>query len=234
MKKGKLAVGFIIVLLIGAGLAFRRQGLFSTDALMSLLSAYPVAAPLIFMLIYTIAPAVLLPGIPLSLAAGFLWGPVWGVVFAITGATAGASLSFFLARYLLGDMVRRRVAASRWRWLEENVAKHGWRAVALVRLIPVFPFNVVNYLFGLTPIPFGHYLWSTFVFMLPACIAFVAFGSSLSALVLEGNIRGLLLGIVVAVLALLLVMVLKRRFRTIDAGAQDEHTARDREKVSGK
>ncbi len=179
MKKGKFAVGFIVLILIGAGLALRQQGLFTTDALLTLLKAYPVAAPLIFMLIYTLAPAVLLPGIPLSLAAGFLWGPVWGVVFAITGATAGASLSFFLARYLLGDMVRKRVAASRWRWLEENVAKHGWRAVAFVRLIPVFPFNVVNYLFGLTPIPFGHYLWSTFVFMLPACIAFVAFGSSL-------------------------------------------------------
>ncbi len=232
MKKGKFAVGFLVLLLIGVGLALQQRGLFSTDALVNLLKTYPVAAPLIFMLIYAIAPAVLLPGTPLSLAAGFLWGPVWGVVFAIIGATAGASLSFFLARYLLGDMIRKRVAVSRWQWLEENVVKHGWRAVAFVRLIPVFPFNVVNYLFGLTPISFWQYLWSTFVFMLPACIAFVAFGSSLSALVLQGNIRGLLVGIVVAVLALLLVMVLKPRFRKIGAGPKDEHIARDREKVS--
>jgi len=234
MKKGKFAIGFSVLLLIGAGVVLRQQGLFSTDALLNLLKAYPVAAPLIFVLIYTIGPAVFLPGLPLSLAAGFLWGPLWGVVFAITGATAGASLSFFLSRYLLSDWVRKRVAESRWKWLEENVAKHGWRAVAFVRLIPVFPFNVVNYLFGLTPIPFGQYLWSTFVFMLPACIAFVAFGSSLSALVLGGDARGLIVGIAVAVVALLLVMALKPRFRNIGAGAQDEHTTRDREKVSEK
>jgi uncharacterized membrane protein YdjX (TVP38/TMEM64 family) len=234
MNKGKLAVGFMALLLVGAGIALRQQGFFTADALLSLLKAYPVAAPLIFITIYTIVPAVFLPAIPLSLAAGFLWGPVWGVVFAIIGATAGASLSFFLARYLIGDMVRRWVAASRWQWLEESVARHGWRAVAFVRLIPVFPFNIVNYLFGLTPIPFGQYLWSTFVFMLPACIAFVAFGSSLGSLVVEGNIRGLLVGIAVAVLALLLVMVLKPRFRKIGADAQDKRNAEDQKKVSVK
>lgn len=234
MKKGRIAVGFLVLLLIGVGFALRQQGLFSTDALVGLLRTYPVAAPLIFMLVYAVAPAVLLPGTPLTLAAGFLWGPLWGVVFAIVGATAGASLSFILARYLLGDMVRKRVAASRWQWLDQSVARHGWRAVAFVRLIPVFPFNVVNYLFGLTAISFWHYLWSTFVFMLPACIAFVAFGSSLSALVLDGNIRGLLAGIAIAAVALLLVIVLKPRFRKIGAGAQGKQTAEDRKKVSGK
>ena len=234
MNKGKFAVGFVVLILIAGALALRQQGFFTVEALLNLLRGYPVAAPLIFMLVYTIAPAVLLPGLPLSLAAGFLWGPVWGVVFAITGATAGASLSFLLARYLLGDIVRKRVAASRWQWLEESVARHGWRAVAFVRLVPVFPFNVVNYLFGLTPIAFGQYLWSTFVFMLPACIAFVAFGSSLSALVLDGNIRGLLAGIAIAAAALVLVMVLKPRFRKVGAGAQDKQTAEDRKKVSGK
>lgn len=234
MNKGRLAAGFVVLILIAGALALRQQGFFTVEALLDLLRGYPVAAPLLFMLIYAIAPALLLPGLPLSLAAGFFWGPVWGVVFAITGATAGASLSFLLARYLLGDIVRRRVAASRWQWLEESVARHGWRAVAFVRLIPVFPFNVVNFLFGLTPIPFGQYLWSTFVFMLPACIAFVAFGSSLGALVLQGNIGGLLVGIAVALLALLLVMVLKPHFRRIGADAQDEHAAGGRKKVSGK
>jgi uncharacterized membrane protein YdjX (TVP38/TMEM64 family) len=234
MNKGRLAVGFVVLILIAGALALRQQGFFTVEALLDLLEGYPVAAPLLFMLIYAIAPALLLPGLPLSLAAGFFWGPIWGVVFAITGATAGASLSFLLSRYLLGDIVRRRVAASRWQWLEESVARHGWRAVAFVRLIPVFPFNVVNYLFGLTPIPFGQYLWSTFVFMLPACIAFVASGSSLGALILQGNIGGLLVGIAVALLALLLVMILKPHFRGIGAGARDEHAVEDRKKVSGK
>jgi uncharacterized membrane protein YdjX (TVP38/TMEM64 family) len=232
MKKGKLAIGFIVSLLIGAGLLLGQKGLFSTEALLSLLRTYPVAAPLIFMLIYAIAPALFLPSIPLSFAAGFLWWSIWGVVFAMAGATAGASVSFFLARYLLSDVVRKRFAAAQWHWLEGKVAKHGWKAVAFVRLIPVFPFNVLNYLLGLTPIPFVQYLWSSLVFMLPACIAFVAFGSSLNELILKGNIRGLLLGIAVAVLALLLVMILKARFRKIGPMPQDSSPAAVRERGS--
>jgi uncharacterized membrane protein YdjX (TVP38/TMEM64 family) len=234
MNKGKLAVGFIVLLLIGAGLFLGQRGFFSTEALLSLLRAYPVAAPLIFMLIYAVAPALFLPSIPLSLAAGFLWGPLWGVVFAMIGATAGASVSFFLARYLLSDAVRKRFAAAQWQWLEEKVEKHGWKAVAFVRLIPVFPFNVLNYLLGLTPIPFGRYLWSSFVFMLPACVAFVAFGSSLSELILRGNIRGLLLGIAVAVIALILVMILKPRFRKIGPLPHNSSSSAVREKGAEK
>lgn len=233
MKNGKFAIGFFVLLLIGLGLVMRQQGLFSTEALLSLLKANPVAAPLIFMSIYAVAPAFFLPSIPLSLAAGFLWGAVWGVVFTTIGATAGACVSFFLARYLLREAIRKRFAATQWGWLEEKVVKHGWRAVAFTRLIPVFPFNVLNYLFGLTPIPFGQYLWSSFVFMLPGCIAFVAFGSSLSSLILHGNIRGLLVGIAVAVLALLLVMFLKPLFRRIaGSGPRDNKPAQGGEKVS--
>ena len=232
--KGKLAIGFIVLLLIGAGLLLGQQGLFSTEALLSLLRAYPVAAPLMFMLIYAVAPALFLPSIPLTLAAGFFWGPLLGVVFAIVGATAGACVSFFLARYLLSGAVRKRFAVAQWKWLEEKVAKHGWKAVAFVRLIPVFPFNVLNYLLGLTPIPFGQYLWSSFVFMLPACIAFVAFGSSLSELILKGNIRGLLLGVAVGVVALILVMILKPRFRKLGPLPQSNRPAELREKGSGK
>jgi len=80
---------------------------------------------------------------------------------------------------------------------------------------------LLNYLFGLTPIPFRHYLWSTFVFMLPACIAFVAFGSSLGELILRGNIRGLIIGIVVAVCSFLIPVALRPFFRKIGDGQTD-------------
>ncbi|MHB8769521.1 MAG: VTT domain-containing protein [Syntrophales bacterium] len=230
MQKSKIVIALIVALLAGGGIFLGQRGGFSTEALLSLLGAYPLAAPLIFMLIYAVAPALFLPSIPLSLAAGFFWGPVWGVLFAITGATAGACVSFFLARYLLRDAVRTRFAAGQWHWLEENVVKHGWKAVAFVRLIPVFPFNVLNYLLGLTPLSFGQYLWSSVVFMLPGCIAFVAFGSSLGELILQGSIRGLLVGGAVAALALILVAILKPRFRKIAPLPQDGNPAGGREK----
>jgi len=217
----KFWLGILLLVLIAAGIGMTRQHGFSAEGLTDLFSRYPVAAPLIFLCIYSVAPSLFLPSIPLTLAAGFFWGPVWGVIFSITGATLGACLPFFLSRYLFQNAVKAKIPEDRWNWLQNKVNLHGWKAVAFTRLIPVFPFNLLNYLFGLTPIPFRHYLWSTFVFMLPACIAFVAFGSSLGELILRGNIRGLIIGIVVAVCAFLIPVALRPFFRKIGEGQTD-------------
>jgi len=215
LKTPKLLLLLMIVLLVAGGIYLNSQHIFSVEAMTNLLGRHPVLAPIIFLGIYAVAPALFLPSIPLTLAAGFFWGPVWGVVFAIIGATIGACLPFFLSRYLLQDYIKNKVSPERWQWLQDKVNQHGWKAVAFARLIPVFPFNLLNYLFGLTPIPFFQYLWSTFVFMLPACIAFVAFGSSLGELILHGNIRGVIIGIVVAVCAFLIPLALRPFFRNI-------------------
>lgn len=211
----KFMIMLAVALLIVVGVCLNQQGIFSADVLKNLLERHPVAAPVIFLLIYAIAPALFLPSIPITLAAGFFWGPVWGVIFSITGATIGACLPFFLSRHLLQDFIRSKISAERWQWLQDKVNQHGWKAVAFTRLIPVFPFNLLNYLFGLTPIAFFQYLWSTFVFMLPACIAFVAFGSSLSELIMRGNVQGVIIGIVIAAVAFLIPALLRPFFRKI-------------------
>lgn len=211
----KLIILSIIALLIAGGFYLNSRHIFSAEALTALLGRYPVAAPLIFLCIYAVAPSLFLPSIPITLAAGFFWGPAWGVILSISGATIGACLPFFLSRYLFQDAVKARVPEERWNWLQDKVTRHGWKAVAFTRLVPVFPFTVLNYLFGLTPIPFFQYLWSTFIFMLPACIAFVAFGSSLGELLLRGNIRGVITGIVIAVCAFLIPLALRPFFRKI-------------------
>ena len=215
LKTNKFPVGVVIALLVAVGVYLNQQQLFSAKALLDVLGRHPVLAPLIFLGVYAIAPSLFLPSIPLTLAAGFFWGPLWGVVFSIAGATIGACLPFFLARYLFQDAVKSKVPAERWEWLQNKVMQHGWKAVAFTRLIPVFPFNILNYLFGLTPIPFRQYLWSTFVFMLPACIAFVAFGSSLGELMMRGNIRGVAIGIGIAVCAILIPLALRPLFRKV-------------------
>ncbi|NTW76418.1 MAG: hypothetical protein HGB33_01305 [Syntrophaceae bacterium] len=211
----KLLILLSIALLIAVGFYLTSQHIFSAEKLMDLLERNPVLAPVIFLGIYAVAPGLFLPSIPITLAAGFFWGPVWGVVFSITGATIGACLPFFLSRYLLQDFIKNKVSPERWQWLQDKVNQHGWQAVAFTRLIPVFPFNLLNYLFGLTPIAFLQYLWSTFVFMLPACIAFVAFGSSLGELIMRGNIKGVIIGIAVAVIAFLVPLALRPFFRKI-------------------
>ena len=210
-----ILMALLLVLLAAAGVYAHAQHIFSADALTSLLKNHPTLAPVIFLCIYAVAPSLFLPSIPLALAAGFFWGPVWGVILAITGATIGSFPPFFLSRYLFQDAVRARVPDERWNWLQNKVNLHGWKAVAFTRLIPVFPFNLLNYLFGLTPIPFLSYFWSTLIFMLPGCIAFVAFGSSLGELILRGNIRGVLIGIGIALGAFLIPLALRPIFRKI-------------------
>ncbi len=203
-----LAVGLLLFIALTTWL--RQQGYISMDWIIAFLREHPVLAPVLFMLLYAVGPSIFLPSLPLTLGAGFLWGPFWGVVFSIAGATTGASVAFLLARYVLRDTVRARYGYERWQTLSAKVEQHGWKAVAFARLVPVFPFPVLNFLFGITPISFFHYVWSTFVFMLPACIAYVAFGSSMGELILHGNIEGLLIGILVATVALLIPLALKK------------------------
>lgn len=220
----KLFLGLSVILLIVLTAYLRKNGYISTDGILEFLQKHKFAAPLFFIIIYTVGPSLFIPSLPLTLGAGFLWGPFWGVVFSITGSTLGASVAFLVARYLLGNSIRERFGYSRWKWLKEKVEMHGWKAVAFSRLVPVFPFPILNYLFGVTPIPFLHYLWSTFVFMLPACIAYVAFGSSMGEMILKGNFKGLITGIVIASAALLLPFALKPLIRKI-SGSKNEKSA---------
>lgn len=209
IKNKRLILGILVVLIIVLATYLRKSGYISPESLFELIKQHKVLAPALFILIYSIGPSVFLPSLPLTLGAGFLWGPFWGVIFSITGATIGASVPFLLSRYIIGDAIRERFSYSRWEWLKEKVEHHGWKAVAFTRIVPIFPYPVLNYLFGITPIPFLHYLWSTFVFMLPACIAYVAFGSSMGELILKGNIKGLITGILIATVAFLLPFAIR-------------------------
>lgn len=215
LKNKRLILGIALVMIIVVATYLRKSGYISPESLFEFIKKHRVLAPALFILVYSIGPSVFLPSLPLTLGAGFLWGPFWGVIFSITGATIGASVPFLLSRYIIGDAIRERFSYSRWEWLKEKVEHHGWKAVAFTRIVPIFPYPVLNYLFGITPIPFSHYLWSTFVFMLPACIAYVAFGSSMGELILKGNIKGLITGILIATVALLLPFALRPLLKAI-------------------
>jgi uncharacterized membrane protein YdjX (TVP38/TMEM64 family)/Fe-S oxidoreductase len=212
----KLLFGFIVVFLILLTTYLRKEGYISTEGILNFIKQYKVAAPILFILIYAIGPSLFIPSLPLTLGAGFLWGPFWGVIFAITGATTGSLVAFLISRYLMADTIKKRFGYEKWTWLKEKVEKHGWKAVAFARLLPVLPFPILNFMFGVTPIPFFHYLWATFVFMLPACIAYVAFGSSMGELLLKGNIKGLIIGILIASVAMLLPFALKPLLKKVN------------------
>ncbi len=116
-----------------------------------------------------------LPGAILGLAGGAVFGPVWGTLWNLIGATLGATLAFLAARYIASDWVTEK-AGGRLRRLLDGVESEGWRFVAFTRLVPVFPFNLLNYALGLTRIRLGSYVLTTLVCMLPGTAAYTYLG----------------------------------------------------------
>ncbi|MCK9227746.1 MAG: VTT domain-containing protein [Syntrophorhabdaceae bacterium] len=180
------------------------------EALRTMIAGYGALAPVIYMLIYAIAPSLFLPGLPITIVGGILFGPFWGVVYAITGATIGACVAFLVSRYLAREWVAERLKSPRWRRLDEAVERHGWRVVAFTRLIPLFPFNLLNYAFGLTKIHFVHYAVTSFFAMLPACIAFIVFSSSLLDLIRGKVSLTFIVGVVLVVIVSMFPLLYRR------------------------
>ncbi len=205
----------LIFILALAGLfivarAFNLQEYLQEDRLRRFIAAGGGWGPFIFLLLWAIVPTLFLPCLPLTLAGGVLFGPFWGVVYTAIGAPAGASLAFLVARYLARDWVAAKISGSRLTHLDEKVAQHGWKIVAFTRLIPVLPFFVVNYAFGLTRITFLPYAIATFFAMLPWTIAFVLVASNLLAL-LRGQVSiWLVIGVVLVAVVSLLPVIFKK------------------------
>ncbi|HXD90049.1 MAG TPA: VTT domain-containing protein [Candidatus Binataceae bacterium] len=132
-------------------------------------------APAAFVALYALATVLFFPGSILTLAGGGLFGPLWGTLWNLTGATIGAGLAFLIARYAAADWVRNKTG-ERLKRMIEGVEGEDWRFVAFVRLVPLFPFNLLNYALGLTRIRFGEYLLTSAICMAPGAIAYTWLG----------------------------------------------------------
>lgn len=128
-------------------------------------------APIAHIALFTIATVFFVPGAIFGLVGGVLFGPLWGTVYNLTGATLGATTAFLVARYVASDWVRGK-AGGRLQRLIIGVEEEGWRFVAFTRLVPLFPFNLLNYALGLTRIPLSHYVLASLICMFPGTLAF--------------------------------------------------------------
>jgi len=133
-------------------------------------------APLAFIIVYAVATVAFVPGSLLTLAAGATFGLVKGLLVVLTGATLGSAAAFLVARYLARSFVERRLASyPRFAAIDRAVAAEGFKIVLLMRLSPLFPFNLTNYALGLTSVPFAQYLAAS-VGMLPGALLYVYYG----------------------------------------------------------
>ena len=150
------------------------------------ISGLGALGPIIFAGLYILACVLSLPGSILTLGAGALFGVVTGFIAVSIGSTLGAACAFLIGRYLARDLVAGRIAGNeKFKAIDEAVGREGWKIVLLTRLSPVFPFNLLNYSFGLTKVSLKHYFFASWLGMIPGTVMYVYIGS------LAGGLAGL-------------------------------------------
>jgi len=211
MKANLVRIVLFAVIMAGIVLAYLYRDLLNADALETWVADAGFAGPFVFMLIYILGTVLFFPGAVLTLAGGAIFGPVWGTLYNLTGATIGAGIAFLLARYLASDWVEKK-AGGRLAQLKGGVEEEGWRFVAFVRLVPLFPFNVLNFALGLTRIKFWHYLLTSYICMFPGAVAYTYLGYAgrEAAAGGDGLIQKGLLALALIAVSLFLPRVIKR------------------------
>ena len=142
---------------------------------------------IVFIGIYIIATLAFLPAALLTLGAGVIFGVIWGSIYVFIGATLGAIAAFLGGRYLAQGWVKEKISSyKKFAIIDKAVSKEGLKIVLLVRLSPLFPFNLLNYAFGITSVSFQDYLIGS-VGMIPGTIMYVYFGSLVGDIALIGS-----------------------------------------------
>ncbi len=214
MKK-RLQPLILIVVVLAIAITARAFGLDrKLGGLRDWIAAQGVWGPFLFAALYSLAAVAAIPGAPLTMAAGALFGSVVGVISVIFGATLGASFCFLISRYFAREAVAESLRQNeRFRKLDDMTRRHGDIIVAITRLVPLFPYNLLNYGFGLTGVRFRSYVAWTFVCMLPGTILYVVGADAVTTAIEEGRVPWVLVLIVLLIMAVLYILVQKARAR---------------------
>ena len=162
-----------------------------------------------FFLLYIVAVILAVPATPLGLVAGALFGSLQGVIFISIASTIGCAITFLSARYFARDSVSQWLQSNdRYKRLDDLTRKHGMIMVAIARLIPFFPFNIINYAFGLTAVRFRTYLFWSWLCMLPGTIVFVVGADAIKIAHATGQIPWTLVTIIAAAIVATIILAL--------------------------
>lgn len=205
-------LGFALALAAGIAWMLMHRQMLEPSAIEPALRSLGVWAPIGFVLLYAAGTVLFVSGALLSLLGGALFGPVWGTLWNVLGATLGAVAAFLLARTLAGPWVVRRLGG-RLKRVVDGVTAEGWRFVALLRLVPIVPFNLLNYGLGLTGISLRAYVVTSVICMLPGGIAYTWLGYA-GRSAIAGNTAALRYGLI-GLGALAMIGLLPRLLRRV-------------------
>ena len=133
---------------------------------------------IVFVASYILATVFFLPGSILTIGAGLLFGVITGSILVSIGSVTGAALAFLVSRYLARERIEKKFGKNRkFAAIDSAIGREGWKIVFLLRLTPLLPFNLSNYLYGLTSVAFWHYVLASWIGMIPGTILYVYIGS---------------------------------------------------------
>lgn len=178
-KKIMLFLSILILLIL-----FKYYNVFeffsfeNINNLKTYINSFGMLSPLVFIVIFTIATIAFVPGLPVTVLSGILFGAWWGSLYVIIGSTIGVSASFLIGRYLGRDFVKKMVEKNdKMEKLDNFIKEQGNTILVISRLVPIFPFNLQNYAYGITDIKFSTYFWYSLIFMIPGTCIYTCFGS---------------------------------------------------------
>ncbi|WP_016952229.1 TVP38/TMEM64 family protein [Anabaena sp. PCC 7108] len=170
-----LLLGFLVVTLIIAAKNFQLQENLHTSVVW--IQNLGFFGPIVFIIIYNLATLLLIPGSLLTLKGGFIFGVFWGSIYVLIAAIIGATLAFLVGRYLSRDWIYQQLEKHpKFKIIDQAVAEEGWKIVLLTRLSPIFPFNLLNYAFGITQVSLKDYILGS-IGIVPGTVMYVYMGS---------------------------------------------------------
>lgn len=205
-----IALGFAIIGLIVLSYVFNLGG--RLGELREWILSLGSYGPLVYILIYIVAVVFAIPGSIITIMGGVLFGSVVGVVAVSIGSTIGASLAFLISRYVAREaIVQRFESKKKFHHLDQLTKEHGAIIVGIARLVPLLPFNLLNYGFGLTHVPFWTYVFWSWVCMLPGTVLYVVGTDAVVRAFSEKRVPWGLIIIFVIVLVIITVFVNQAR-----------------------
>ena len=215
MKKSIVKIGVAVGIVATVYLALRFYGitddirLENVPKIKTWVASFGSIAPLVYIGIYLVSTIFFLPGSPVTVLAGFLFGPLWGIFYASIASILSVSVAFLIGRYVARGLVEQWVKGNaQFQKIDEQVEVQGWRILMFTRLVPIFPFNLQNYAYGLTNIRFSVYVIVSALFMLPGTAVFVQLGGAFVSG--EGNPWKTLLYLGIAGVLMLLVSLIPK------------------------
>ena len=186
-----LAIGLFCIIATVIGIAL-LSGI-DRSQLQLWLQQMGIWAPVLYILIYSIATICILPSTPLNLTGGAIFGSVWGTVWTSIAAILAAVLAFGFSRTIGRSFVAQKLAG-KWESIDREMQQGGFFYMFAIRLLPLIPYGIVNFAAGLTSIKFRDYLLGTLLGTVPGILPFVMMGAGLTALK-QGDVLPLLVGL---------------------------------------